>query len=78
MARLSEVANWIGMGKAVSNYCNNCVTCQRTKALATPPAPLQPIIASRPWQLETVDILKIPMSLKGSQYVYPGSARLLF
>ena len=57
MARLSEVAYWIGMGKAISNHCNHCVTCQRTKALATPPAPLQPVIASRPWQLVAVDIL---------------------
>ena len=56
MARLSEGAYWIGMAKAVSNYCNHCVTCQRTKALATPPAPLQPVIASRPWQLVAVDI----------------------
>ena len=51
MARLSEVAYWIGMGKDVSNYCSRCITCQRTKAPAPHPAPLQPVVASRPWQL---------------------------
>ena len=69
MARLSEVAYWIGMGKAVSNYCNHCVTCQRTKALAALPAPLQSIIASRPWQLVAIGILKVPMPHKGNQYI---------
>ena len=33
------------------------------------PAPLQPIVASRPWELVTVDILKIPQSAKGNQYI---------
>lgn len=69
MARLSETAYWIGMGKDVSSYCNRCFTCQRTKAPTTFPAPLQPVVASRPWELVAVDILKVPMSHQGKQYM---------
>ena len=46
MARLSEIAYWVGMAKDVGYYCNHCTTCQITKALASQPAPLQPIVAS--------------------------------
>ena len=69
MARLSEAAYWVGIGKDVSRYCNRCLTCQRTKAPATHPAPLQPVVASRPWELVAVDVLKVPMSHQGSQYI---------
>jgi len=48
MARLSKTAYWVGMGKDVNNYCNHCITCQCTKAASSYPAPLQPVIASRP------------------------------
>ena len=33
------------------------------------PAPLQPVIASKPWELVAVDILKVPMSSSGNQYI---------
>jgi len=69
MARLSEAAYWVGMGKDVNNYCYHCVTCQRTKAASRHPAPLQPVVTSRPWELVAVDILKVPMSRQGNQYV---------
>ena len=48
MARLSEAAYWVGMGKDVNTYCSHCVACQRTKAAMPQPAPLQPVVASRP------------------------------
>ena len=51
MVRLSEAVYWVGMGKDVSNHCSHCVTCQRAKATATYPAPLQPVVVSRPWEL---------------------------
>ena len=69
MARLSEGAYWVGIGKDVHNYCTHCVTCQRTKAVSTQPAPLHPVVASRPWELVAVDILKVPMSRQGNQYM---------
>ena len=69
MARLSEIAYWVGMGKDVEYHCIHCFKCQITKAPAQQPAPLQPIIASRPWELVAVDILKVPMSVRGNQYL---------
>ena len=69
MARLSEGAYWVGIGKDVHNYCTHCVTCQHTKAVSTQPAPLHPVVASRPWELVAVDILKVPMSHQGHQYM---------
>ena len=69
MARLSEMAYWVGMGKDVGNYCNHCITCQFTKAPANQPAPLQPIVTSRPWEMGAIDILKVPMSSRGNQYL---------
>ena len=69
MARLSEAVYWVGMGKDVNTHCSHCVTCQHTKAAASRPAPLQPVVASRPWELVAVDILKVPMSRQGNQYM---------
>ena len=60
---------WVGMGKDINFYCSHCVTCQCTKAAAPKPAPLQPVVASRPWELAAVDILKVPMSRQGNQYI---------
>ena len=69
MARLSEIAYWVGIAKDVGYYCNHCTTCQITKAPASQPAPLQPIVASQPWEMVAVDILKVPMSSRGNQYL---------
>ena len=57
------------MGRDVHTHCTRCVTCQCTKAAAPQPAPLQPVEASRPWELLEVDILKVPMSNRGNQYM---------
>lgn len=69
MTWLSEAAYWVGIGKDTNKYCNSCVTSQRTKAASRHPAPPQPVVASRPWELVAVDILKVPMSHKGNQYM---------
>ena len=57
------------MSSDVAHYCNCCVTCQAAKALPNPPAPLRPVIASRPSELIAVDILKVPISAQGNQYI---------
>ena len=66
MARLSEIAYWVGTAKDVGYYCNHYTTCQITKASASQPAPLQPIVASRPWEMVAIDILEVPMSSRGN------------
>ena len=73
MARLSELAYWVGMGKDVAHYCTHCFTCQVNKAPEQTPAPLQLVIATKPWKLVAVDILKVPMSAEGNQFTgYSG------
>ena len=57
------------MAKDVGRHCRNCVRCQVANAQATKSAPLQPVIASRPWEMVAVDILKVPPSLQGNQYI---------
>ena len=69
LSSLSEIAYWVGMSRDVAHYCKYCVTCQTTKALPNHPAPLRPVIASRPWELIAVDILKVPVSAQGNQYI---------
>lgn len=69
LARLSEMAYWVGMARDVVRHCRYCRRCQFTKAPETMPAPLQPVIASQPWEMVAVDILKVPMSSRGNQYI---------
>ena len=69
MARVSETAYWVGMGRDVTHHCRYCTRCQVTKPPENKPAPLQPVIASKPWELVAVDILKVPMSSRGNQYL---------
>ena len=69
MARLTEIAYWVGMGKDIVHHCTHCFKCQINKAPAQQPAPLQPVIASRSWELVAVDVLKVPMSARGNQYL---------
>ena len=69
MARLSERAYWVGMGRDVADHCGRCAKCQIAKAPRNKPAPLQPVIACRPWEMVAVDILKVPMSTQGNQYL---------
>ena len=72
MARVPEMAYCVGMGRNVADHCGRCVKCQITKAPRNKPAPLQPVIARKPWEMVAVDILKVPMS------IYIGCTRLLF
>ena len=72
ISRLLDVGS-----KSVVCHCTFCVKCQLSKAPSTNPAPLQPIIATQPWEMVAVDVLKVPISTKGNQYNYSGSTRLL-
>ena len=67
--RLAQAAYWVGMAKVVGHYCSHCFTSQTTKAPTHTPVPMQPVIASRPWELVAVDIPKVPLSRYGNQYI---------
>ena len=69
LSRLSDVAYWVGMAKSVIHHCKVCVKCQFSKAPPPKPVPLQPVLATRPWEMVAVDVLKVPMSTKGNQYL---------
>ena len=69
LARLSDFTYWVGMDRNTGQYCTCCITCQKAKVLATPPATLQLIVTTRPWELVAVDILKVPPSNRGNNYL---------
>ena len=69
IAILSEFTYWVGMARGAGQYCTCCVTCQNAKVPARPPAPLQPIVTTRPWELVAVDILKVLLSNRGNNYL---------
>ena len=69
MSKLSSMAYWIGMGRRVADHCKFCVKCQYCKSPAPKPAPLQPVLATRPWEMVAVDILKVPVSTNGNRYL---------
>ena len=66
LSQLQQIAYWVGMSRYVTHYCSHCTRCQYIKSLPNQPAPLQPVIASRPWELVAVDILKVPTSSQGN------------
>ena len=69
LSRLSDIAYWVGMAKNVVHHCKVCVKCQFSKAPPPKPIPLQPVLATRPWEMVAVDVLKVPISTKGNQYL---------
>ena len=69
LSRLTDVAYWVGMAKSTTHHCKVCIKCQISKATLPRPAPLQPILTTRPWEMVGVDVLKVPMSNKGNQYL---------
>ena len=69
LSRLLDIACWVGISKSVVRHCTFCVKCQLSKAPPSKPAPLQPVIATRPWEMVAVDVPKVPTSAKGNQYL---------
>jgi len=69
LTRLMQTAYWVGMAKDVGCYCSCCMICQASKTHPKPPAPLQPVIASRSWEMVAVDVLRIPTSPQGNGYL---------
>ena len=67
--RLMQNAFWVGMARDVAQYCSHYIKYQTTKTYLSMPAPLQRLIPSWTWELVTVDILKVPMSLQGNEYI---------
>ena len=67
--RLRQEAYWVNMAKDVDQYCQVCITCQRTKPTAPKRAPLMNVPIGRPWQMVAVDILQVPVSSRNNRYL---------
>ena len=61
---------WQGMRSDVRIHCRSCLTCATRRGVgrATHP-PLQPIPVGGPFHCVGVDILKLPLTYDGNQYV---------
>ena len=68
--RLRRSYWWQGMRSDVRKYCRSCLTCATRRGVgrATHP-PLQPIPVGGPFHCVGVDILKLPLTYDGNQYV---------
>ena len=77
LSRLYDAAYWVGMAKSVVHHCKVCIKCQFSKALPPKPLPLQPILATRPWEMVGVDVLKSSDVHQGKS-VSTGCSGLLF
>ena len=68
--RLHRSYWWQGMRSDVRKHCRSCLTCATRRGVghATHP-PLQPIPVGGPFHCVGVDILKVPLTYDGNQYV---------
>ena len=66
---LQQLAYWVGLNKDVEVYCRECYRCQETKPPAPKEAPLISMPIGRPWQMVLVNILEVPISLRGNRYL---------
>jgi len=57
------------MRKDVLWYCSVCSNCKYSKIQSAQSAPLRPVIASKPWELVAVNILKVLMYSSRNQYI---------
>ncbi len=65
-----RVCYWPKMCGDINNYVARCVTCADHKGTATGPAPMfQYPTPEQPWDLVSVDLLQLPKSRHGSQYL---------
>ena len=68
MSKLSSMAYWNRIGRRAVDHCKFCVKFQFCKAPAPKPALLQPVVATRPWEMVAVDVLNVPISTNENRY----------
>ncbi|XP_057188755.1 interleukin-13 receptor subunit alpha-1 isoform X1 [Triplophysa rosa] len=70
LKRAQSLCFWPGMRKAIEEYCESCVACEsRRNPVPQRRAPLQSIMAVRPFQMVCTDITEMPVTSKGHRYV---------
>lgn len=60
---------WPGMSDDVIDFCSSCTTCQKSKPHGPKKVPLGSMPIGKPWEFVATDILKVPVSTKGRQYI---------
>ena len=60
---------WPGMRRDIESWCRACVTCWERSAKPPPKPPLTPLPVGGPFNRVGVDILKMPRTSRGHQYV---------
>ena len=68
--RMREKYWWPRMFEHVMKYCRECITCQRRRASGSARhGLLKHIIATRPWEIVGMDLLKCTKTARGNKYI---------
>ncbi len=61
---------WPTMRTDIENYVARCISCAKHKGAVKGPAPiLEYPLPERPWDIVSIDLLQLPKSQNGSQYL---------
>ena len=60
---------WPGMSGDIVDFCSACAVCRERKPYGPLRAPLGAMPIGKPWEFVATDILKVPMSAEGHQYI---------
>ena len=60
---------WPGMSSDIVDFCSACAICRERKPRGPLLAPLGSMPIGKPWEFVATDILKVPMSAEGHQYI---------
>ena len=69
LSRLQSQVYWVGMASDAQAYCESCDKCHSSKDSLPPRIPLTNMPIGGPWEMVAMDILKLPISSKGNQYL---------
>ena len=59
----------MNMARDVNRHCQECVRCQWSKLTRPQHAPLTNIPIGKPWEMDAVDVLEVPLSRNNNRYL---------
>ena len=69
LLRLCQEGYWVNMAEDVDHHCYECLECQKSKLPLPSKAPVLNMSVGQPWQMITVDVLKVPPSTCNKRYL---------
>ena len=69
LKRLQQAYTWNGMATMVEEYVKRCVPCQRNNHKELSQAVPKPVIPAGPFDIVSLDCLRLPNSIHGNAYV---------